>query len=271
LVDPSKPDFLVNHHDCPLILEATSARSDLDVQNNVDDFKLFLTDLDRLPVDYLLSVSFKHCPLPFGLDRFRRDVLSWLDPCMPATQMKQQYFASVDHGFQGTISARPRNGITTPGAAGEWFLPPQKESDTWLACQRAIHKQISFRSRLSGPLVVAVCGRENTYVSDQELCALLFGRALIDIDCRGNCTVTITQNGPHALTAKPYISAVLFCNRRFDRTCMSFDMKVVHNPVARYPLPASAFTELPQLLPTGNNTLSWSGRRSIQNSDAPVL
>ncbi len=257
LVDPNKPDFLVNHHDGSFILEVTSAWTDVDVQNIVEDFNLFLSDLDRLPIDYLLSVSFKNFPLPFGLDRFRRDVLSWLDPCTPATHMKQQYFASVEHGFQGTISARPRNGLTTAGAVSEWFLPPQKESDTWLACQRAIHKQIPFRSRLNGPLVVAVCGRENTYVSDQEMCALLFGHVLIDIDCRGNCAVTITQNGPHALTAKPYISAILFCNRRFDRTCMSFDMKVVHNPAATYSLPASSFADLPQLLSTGGKTLAW--------------
>jgi hypothetical protein len=257
----SIPDFLVEYPGCPFLLEITTAWTSDDSANAVNNQIMFLQYLDNVSEQFLLSVTFDRSPLPHGVQKFRQAVGEWLSTLEPEATA-QKHFSSVDYGFRGSISAIPRGAIVSQGTIYEWAAPRQHVSDSNLACYRARHKDMPFKSSWSGPLVLAVCGRDNTALDEVEACEELFGEVEIKANPRRVREVVLTdvQSGARLLRTK-WISAVLFCNRRFGRTGMVYELKVFHNPAAKHVLPSSVFSELPQLLPVESSPsikMRWS-------------
>ncbi len=244
-----KPDFMVVGDDGWFLLEVT-AWHDFDTPESRKIIRMFLDFLDKCTDQMILSVEFEALPDPARFVAFRDAVCEWIDALSDAEAPASKRFTLEQSGFQGTIHARMRDGIRTAGAVYEWFPPRSTLSDTELACKRPFDRDFDYIKEVNAPLVVAVGCRDNVALDETTICQKLFGaHEMTSAQHRRGVHLLCREDERFNSERNKRKSAIVFCARRWDRGTMVFDMKVVHNPWARFPLPESAFGSVPQLKP----------------------
>lgn len=220
-----------------------------DQQMSVRNQNLYLDYLDKVSESFLLSVEMEQY-FPVGVKEFCEDVKNWLATLAPE-ETSTRVFSSPEYGFVGSITAHPRGKIQIHGAVFEWRIKSNQVSDTSLACSRAMGKVMKFRTAWSGPLVLAVCSRDNATFDMVEACARLLGRINVSgakVSRQAQLRIEV-EGFNSSLANRPWISAVLFCNRRLTRTGFTYEKVVLHNPFADSVVQPSVFADLGQLYP----------------------
>lgn len=254
----SIPDFMVTANRTKFLVEAFTVCDSR--QQSRKSYRSFLTELDSLESNKVLGIHMNEWCTDIENDGLRKFIESWLKSIYSDTNVSR--ICVDDFGFKGHFIASPRGPVdSSPGLITEWTTPDSDPVDVLINSLRNKYRKYKFVKGLKIPFVLVGCLQDNTEFDEINICSRLFGSFQLEVTKTSRALrIPASENGRFfGATHHTNLSAIIVCVRRWNGGQAEYDLRVIHNPWARLPIPSDLFSEHPQLIARGEDLkfLEW--------------
>lgn len=273
------PDFYIQtKENFELYLEVYSlGRGDEEWEYNEKESQVLRT-LDSIETDFSLSINFRK---PFDekvdYESIRKETESWL-ASLPR-EKGEPLLKIENYGVHMTVTALYYGEASRKGRVGGWGGPGGTINHPTAKLKDRIADKLNkykFVKRDGKPFVLAITV-DDIFDAPTAIDWTLYGFDVISFPINDPAAEAkfhkdnsgfITPNpGQFGKPENTRLSAVMFCQKKWDNDQMMYDMRLYHNPWAANPIPEEIFSKLPQFIDTrekeGFVTLRWKNEGKV--------
>ncbi len=270
------PDFFVTSGNDCFMLEITGEWPEGYIKLRLVILRELIQRLSELNSSIALTLHVKTWKnWAFDCERILKFIHNWTKSINPIEHKYHCVDLSI-LGFPAVIAAASRYdaAATNDGSPVFWTTPPTETSKKMREIIRGKANRYKEICRKL-PYIIGVCLQDNREIDELNFCRTLYGEFCAEIS---GFERRVRLQSSHGRFFRPtghkHVSALIVSARRWRGDRIEHNLRVFHNPWARFPLHQSFFAGHPQLVPEHRETkapvtLHWSDfdKREVQLID----